>query len=40
MKDKYEDMLCDIVVLETADVIVTSGRVGTYDDVLPNGPSA
>jgi len=37
MKEKYEDMLCDIVVLETADVIVTSDpvAVGTYDDVLP-----
>lgn len=38
MKEKYEDMLCDIVVLETADVIVTSNGVGTYDDVLPNRP--
>lgn len=36
MKERYEDMTCDIVMLEGADIIVTS--VGTYDDNLPDRP--
>lgn len=28
MREKYEELTCDIVVFETTDVIITSGSVG------------
>lgn len=28
MREKYEELACDIVVFETADVIITSDPVG------------
>lgn len=37
MKEKYEDMACDIVEFEASDIIVTSGGVGKLEMELPNG---
>ena len=37
MKEKYEDIACEVVVFEKADVITTSGNVFDAIDVLPNG---
>ena len=28
MKEKYEDMMCDVIEFETADVITDSGNSG------------
>lgn len=36
MKEKYEDIACEVVVFEKADVITTS-NVYEANDVLPNG---
>ncbi len=39
MKEKYEDMACDIVEFEASDIIVTSGgssNVGGFDMEVPN----
>ena len=36
MKEKYEDIACDVVVFETADVIITSVNVGEKIEGLPN----
>lgn len=36
MKEKYEDIACEVVVFEKADVITTS-NVLEANDVLPNG---
>lgn len=36
MKEKYEDIACEVVVFEKADVITTS-NVFDASGVLPNG---
>lgn len=38
MKEKYEDMACNIVEFEASDIIVTSdgNKVGGFDMEVPN----
>lgn len=36
MKEKYEDIACEVVVFEKADVITSSGNVYDASGVLPN----
>lgn len=34
MKEKYEEIACDVVIFETLDVITSSGNTGSKSDVL------